>query len=483
MHRLAESSGAPADVAEFVSLLNALSTHSLPEARDFFSAGKELVVARAPGRLDVMGGIADYSGSLVLQLPIREATFVALQRTDDQSLRIISLGNVAERDVTFGMSIKDPCLTTGDYQSAQTFFRRAIGRQWGAYVAGVFMVLMHERGISFPTGARILISSKVPEGKGVSSSAAIEVAAMQAVAEAFGIKIEPRELAILCQKVENLVVGAPCGVMDQMTSACGHSGQLLALLCQPAELQAPVAIPDEIAFWGLDSGVRHSVSGADYGSVRLGAFIGYRMIAELAGFKSTTIGDGVVRIDDPRWKGYLANVTPADFETTFKDQLPTTIGGAEFLHCYGGTTDPVTRVQRDRTYAVRVPAAHPIYEHERVRRFAELLQAPAPVDDARMRELGKLMVQSHQSYSACGLGSEGTDRLVRLVERAGPVQGLFGAKITGGGSGGTVAVLGRKGSDAAIAHVADLYQKQTGHTPYVFSGSSEGVRAWRLTAS
>ena len=60
---------------------------------------------------------------------------------------------------------------------------------------------------------------------------------MQAVTAAFGIDVEPREVALLCQKAENLVAGAPCGVMDQMTSACGEADSLLALLCQPAELQ------------------------------------------------------------------------------------------------------------------------------------------------------------------------------------------------------------------------------------------------------
>ena len=126
---------------------------------------------------------------------------------------------------------------------------------------------------------------------------------MQAVAAAYGISIDPREMAILCQKVENLVVGAPCGVMDQMTAACGQAGRLLALLCQPAELREPVELPPEVELWGLDSGVRHSVSGADYGSVRVGAFMGYRMIAETGracrSRSAATLG-GPVRIDDPR---------------------------------------------------------------------------------------------------------------------------------------------------------------------------------------
>jgi L-arabinokinase len=83
----------------------------------------------------------------------------------------------------------------------------------------------------------------VPEGKGVSSSAALEVATMSAVAAAFDIEIGPREIALLCQRVENLVVGAPCGVMDQMTSACGEANQLLSLVCQPAELLARSSCP------------------------------------------------------------------------------------------------------------------------------------------------------------------------------------------------------------------------------------------------
>ena len=79
----------------------------------------------------------------------------------------------------------------------------------------------------------MLIRSAVPEGKGVSSSAALEVASMQAVAAAYELKILAPALARLCQKVENLVVGAPCGVMDQMTAACGETNRLLELLCQP----------------------------------------------------------------------------------------------------------------------------------------------------------------------------------------------------------------------------------------------------------
>jgi L-arabinokinase len=262
--------------------------------------------------------------------------------------------------------------------------------------------------------------------------------------------------------------------MDQMTSACGETARLLKLLCQPAELQGVIDIPREISFWGLDSGVSHSVSGADYGSVRIGAFMGYRIICELAGLKVKTAASGEpVRVEDTRWGGYLANITPSEFEQTYAALLPERIVGAEFLARYRGTTDQVTRVDPERAYAVRVPAAHAIYEHHRVRLYAELLLTDA-ASHRRLELLGELMYQSHASYRACGLSVEGTDRLVELVREAGPARGLYGAKITGGGSGGTVAVLGQREAFESVAGVAEKYAQETGHRPHIFAGSSPG---------
>ncbi|HYE66708.1 MAG TPA: hypothetical protein VD966_14055, partial [Pyrinomonadaceae bacterium] len=112
-------------------------------------------------------------------------------------------------------------------------------------------------------------------------------------------------------------------------------------------------------------------------------------------------------------------------------------------------------------------------EHFRARAYVELLRTPH--GERQLELLGELMYQSHASYSACGLGSEGTDLLVRLVRAAGPRLGLYGAKITGGGSGGTVAVLGCRGADATLLAIADQYAHETGHRPHIFHGSSPGA--------
>src|SRR6185436_5199647 len=141
-----------------------------------------------------------------------------------------------------------------DYGKLRERFAAEPDNHWAAYVAGAFPVLQRETMASFAEGADILISSAVPEGKGVSSSAALEVASMQAVAAAYEMEIAAIDLALLCQKVENLIAGAPCGVMDQMTSACGEANQLLELLCQPADLKGTIRLPEELQIWGIDSG-------------------------------------------------------------------------------------------------------------------------------------------------------------------------------------------------------------------------------------
>ena len=419
---------------------------------DFFSSA-EIVVSRAPGRIDLMGGIADYSGSLVLQWPIAAATHVALQLQEEPAIQIRSVpSDASDRTRFFEMPLAGfwSNETMLDYASARAMFQHDPTSAWAAYVAGAFLVLMRERKCEFKQGAKIAIFSDVPEGKGVSSSAALEVATMTAIAAAYHIEISPVEIAFLCQKVENSVAGAPCGVMDQMTAACGESNRLLAILCQPGELKGTIKLPEELAIWGIDSGIRHSVAGGDYSTVRTAAFMGQRIIAELGG-----LPEG----------GYLANLAPEEFDKTFASHLPQQMSGKEFLDRYDGITDSVTFVDTNRTYPVFAATKHPVYEHARVKLFAEILRNWSGLEQGKI--LGELMYESHDSYSACGLGSSGTDEIVKLVREVGPDGGLYGAKITGGGSGGTVAVLGHRSAQPTIDKIAHRYAQRSGYQPTI----------------
>ncbi|TKY58252.1 L-arabinokinase protein [Spatholobus suberectus] len=486
-------------------------------AANLFNWEEEIFVTRAPGRLDVMGGIADYSGSLVLQMPIKEACHVALQRIHPSKhrlwkhaearqndkggnptavLQIVSYGSeLSNRGPTFDMDLSD--FMDEDkpisYEKAKKYFARDPSQKWAAYVAGVILVLMTELGVQFEDSISMLVSSAVPEGKGVSSSASVEVASMSAIAAAHGLNISPRDLAILCQKVENHIVGAPCGVMDQMASACGEANKLLAMICQPAEIVGLVEIPSHIRVWGIDSGIRHSVGGADYGSVRIGTFMGMKMIkAKAVELSEKCAANGLnydeVEQDDIEllkqevFLDYLCNLSPHRFEALYSKTIPESIAGETFLEEYENHNDPVTVIDQKCSYGVRAPTTHPIYENFRVKTFKALLTS-APSTE-QLTALGELLYQCHYSYSACGLGSDGTNRLVHLVQElqhsaASKSEGgtLFGVKITGGGSGGTVCVIGRNclKSSEHIFEVQQRYKKATGYLPFIFEGSSPGA--------
>lgn len=488
-------------------------------AAGLFNWEEDIFVARAPGRLDVVGGIADYSGSLVLQMPIREACHVAVQRIHPSKqrlwkhaqarqhakgqgptpvLQIVSYGSeLSNRAPTFDMDILD--FMDGEqpmsYEKAKEYFAKDPSQRWAAYVAGTILVLMKELNIRFDSSISMLVSSAVPEGKGVSSSASVEVASMSAIAAAHGLNISPRELALLCQKVENCVVGAPCGVMDQMASACGEANKLLAMVCQPAEVLGLVDIPSHIRFWGIDSGLRHSIGGADYGSVRIGAFMGREVIKSTASMmlsRSMSNGNGtnhdeleedeVELLESEASLDYLCNLPPHRCEALYTKMLPESMLGEMFLKEYGDHNDSVTVIDNKRNYGVNAATRHPIYENFRVKAFKALLTSSS--SEEQLTALGELMYQCHYSYSACGLGSDGTDRLVQLVQemqhsKSSKAKGgtLYGAKITGGGSGGTICVIGRNciRSSEQILQIQQNYRGATGYLPFVFEGSSPGA--------
>jgi L-arabinokinase len=458
--------------ASAVERIRSLPSAPDPSVAGFLSAGRSVAIARAPGRLDVMGGIADYSGSLVLEMPLACATFAVAQPQDARRLDVLSLRE--GRPFHFGIDLDE--ITTGALSSPDALADRLASREadrWAAYAVGsVYRCLTLSR-LTPAHGLRVLILSDVPEGKGVSSSAALEVASMAATAACFELEIDGASLATQCQWAENHIARAPCGIMDQMTSALGRHDRLLRLRCQPAAVEGHVSVPSGYRFYGIDSGIRHAVGGSDYGTVRTAAFMGYRIIADLAGLTATSDG-ACVRVQDDRWGGYLANITPGELATDFVDWLPARMRGADFLARYGGITDTVTRVEPDTWYPVRQAASHPVYENERVTRFADLLSAGLDRPDAAAK-MGALMFRSHASYSSCGLGSDGTDLLVDLVAEMEPSRGLFGAKITGGGSGGTVAVFGTEAARSAVHHIARQYERETGLRAHVFDESGPGA--------
>lgn len=415
----------------------------------------QIFSASSPGRLDVMGGFADYSGSLVLQMPIANSTTVSIILRDDFKCSVTSQIEAHEK---FSTSFDIKSLITLPNFSLQQVHDFFIAKKikWAAYVAGCAVLLHQHKKIDF-RGADFQVQSNVPLGKGVSSSAALEVATMKALAQAFQINFSGTELAILAQKVENLIVGAPCGIMDQLASYFGSPNYLLPITCQPDILHTPVSIPTSIKFIGIDSGVRHSVSGASYTDVRCAAFMGYSIIAQKLGASQHEIQTARESGDwnNLPYDGYLCNISPEEFAQKFQGLLPAKIRGEDFIQQYKTTTDSVTLVQPEKEYAVLNCTSHPILENARVKRFKEILERlDITQSPLALEEMGQLMYQSHNGYTLCGLQSDRTEEIVQLAKNA---AGIYGAKITGGGSGGTVCLL--TAGDVGLASAKKIHQQ------------------------
>lgn len=215
--------------------------------RDAFArrfGGAATVVARAPGRVNLIGDHTDYNEGWVLPIALEQATWVAAAPRDDGVVRAVSLSLPAEAQWS---------LTEWD-ESGQG--------HWTAYLAGVIAQLAR-RGGRFG-GLNLLIESDVPVGGGLASSAAFELATALAAAHLSGLDLGPIALADLCRAAEHEHARVPCGIMDQYVSALARAGCALFLDCRTRQYEHVPLPPGPVAIVIVDSGVRHELAAGEY---------------------------------------------------------------------------------------------------------------------------------------------------------------------------------------------------------------------------
>ncbi len=441
---------------------------------EFFTAGRPVYIGRSPGRLDLMGGNVDYTGGLVFEATIREATWGAVQLRGDQKILFWN-PQMVERGWQERVQFEFDAMT--DEKTVRSLVNADPSHRWTAYVLGIFYWLRLHYPEAVKTGANVFLYSEVPLNKGVSSSAAVEVAVMKPAARAYGVDLHGIELAEACQWVENVIAESACGIMDQAAAVLGDEGYVLPLLCQPCQFRPLVRLPKDLRCWAVDSGVSHAVTGIEYEAARAAAFMGYKLICDWEGLPVTPDSKSrIPRFTDPRWKGYLSEVAPSIFRSKYESRLPERMGGAEFFRGGQFHPDPFTSVRPEISYRVQNCTRYAIEENQRIQLFVELARGAAVnASEDAWRLMGDLMYQSHYSYTECGLGNEATDLLVGLVREQGTANGLYGAKVTGGGAGGTVAILGRKDAQEPFRNVVRRYAEIRQIEPYVFDGSSMGA--------
>lgn len=378
----------------------------------------------APGRLDVLGGVADYSGALVLQTPIRALTRVTIFPRTEPGIAFVS-----DQEGTATLPWPEPLdlvAASGDIAALRVWLDEHKVARWARYPLGCLILFCQAQDWRPPAGLNFHIASDVPASMGVSSSAALEVATLRALEAASSRSFTGTALARLAQRGENEVVGAPCGLMDQLAAAHGVPGALLPILCRPDLLDEPVPLPPGVIVAGWPSGVKHAVSGSPYSTARAASFMGKKIL-------ETALGRAVA---------HLAELSPSFVRTVTDELLPSSLSGEEFLARYGAVDDPLSRIEPKRRYSVRAAVAFPVEESFRCALATHLLRGiPAAGSRKALEAVGELLYQAHAGYSSIGLGCAETDAMVDIIRQLGPQRGFYGARVSGGGSGGTVVVL------------------------------------------
>jgi L-arabinokinase len=433
----------------------------------FFNSG-EIWVSRVPARLDVMGGIADYSGANVCEAVLGQGVIVALQPRTDRTFRIRSLQS-GIRSLPMETRIALDDFTSGDefhdYGTIRDLFRTNPLASWAAYIGGSIFTLLKEEGIFMPIGFNMLVLSNVPMGVGVGSSAAVEIATLSCLNAWLELGLSAERIARLGQLAENQVVGAPCGIMDQTAIASGREGKLTHILCRPGKVMGDVAIPEGTGFVGINSMVRHSIAGNPYGDTRIGAFMGKRIINDILAREGNKTLD------------FLTELSSEELHTKYLPALPETMTGSDFLARHTTHEDSVTVIRPEAIYHVAGPTRHPVEENERVLEFIKALGNSREAGEASLITAGELMYHAHESYRTnCHLSVDEVDFLVEAVGKRGIAKGLYGAKITGGGTGGTVAIFGKLTAlREEIPRIAAEYSRKIGVMPDIFEGTSPGA--------
>jgi len=295
-------------------------------------------------------------------------------------------------------------------------------RHWSDYAVGVARKLK-EHGIALP-GANLLIYGDVPLGAGLSSSASLEVAVCGAFLAVSEAKLDGADMARLCQRAENEFVGARCGIMDQFVSVHGFKDHALLLDCRSLEYRQ-LPIPDDLRLVICNTMVRHSLAGGEYNQRRKECETGAQFFAGR--------GAGVSALRD---------VSLSSFRK-YEEVMPENI---------------------------RKRCRHVITEDARVMKAVEALEK----QDIGL--FGELMRESHASLRDDFQVS--CQELDVMVELAGEVEGVYGARMTGGGFGGcTINLVKSEAVEDFKVKVSEGYQLATGRKPEIYvCTAADGVK-------
>ncbi len=366
--------------------------------------GEDCLLYRAPGRINLIGEHTDYNDGFVMPAAINFYCWAAICPAKGRTVEVFSANFNEKR--SFDLDQPQPL------------------RDWSDYVQGVALMLQRA-GVQLH-GAKMLVSSDVPIGSGLSSSAALEVSAALALIGQQNRSHNREQIALICQRAENDFVGARCGIMDQFIACHGMAGRVLVLDCRSLDYRL-LPIPENIRLVICNTMVRHAIAAGEYNMRRSQCEEGVTLLSQTQPNISA-----------------LRDTTLEDLEQQ-------------------GNKLPVDILKRCR---------HVIGENRRV------VAAAAALERGNVEDFGKLMAASHESLRQdYEVSCPELDLMVNLASR---IEGVYGARMTGGGFGGcTVNLVASEAVGNFQKEIASRYRAQTGKTPAIYvSTASEGAGHW-----
>ncbi|MFQ5430812.1 MAG: hypothetical protein ACE5E1_10935 [Phycisphaerae bacterium] len=432
-----------------------------------------VAVARAPAVLDVMGGIGEDSGSLLLTATTGLAFHVAAWRTAGQAVHL----RWAAQDAAVEHSDDSlPIAMLASTPAAEIANRcRRDGVEWAAPSLLILHHLWARTGEpGAETGLALVIDTDFPPAADLGRLHVQAAATIDTIYKLFGLEADPNAQSRICAETVGLLEGL-CHARKAMTALCAPpDGGLLQLRFEPGNpICEPLRLPEDVIIKGVSTRLGRPTTRRRLIETRTCSEMGHRMILHLQQ------RDGAR--PDPRGSR-LSAITPTEFVERYRDRMPSKITRQDFLSKFGTVrgldgdgADPKA------VFKIRSRAEHHIYENRRVHDFAtNIVRARRNRSEEALNTAGGLMYASHWSHSQrCGIGGVETDRLVSFIRGHGAEAGLFGAKVTAGGEGGELVVLMRD-DDRAHAALRDAVARaeEVSRQPvHVFEGCLPGARA------
>jgi galactokinase len=374
--------------------------------RTTFGPGDAVVTAFAPGRVNLIGEHTDYNDGFVLPMAIEAGIDMAARVRAGREVRVYA----ADLDESVAISLDEP-------------IQADPARRWSNYVRGVLWALRRS-GVALG-GMELAFGGNLPQGAGLSSSAALQVSTALMARALLGIPMDVPRLARICQESENELVGVKVGIMDPFVSLAARAGHALFLDCRSLAFeQVPLALGEHVIAI-CDSGVKHALVASEYNLRR----------------SQCAAGVEVLRARHPEIRA-LRDVS------------------LEALEASRAELDPV----------VYKRCRHVVTENARV------LESRSALGKGDLRRFGELMDASHASLrDDYEVSCTEVDVLVDLARRT---PGVLGARITGGGFGGcTVNLVARAAVERFRGEVLAEYRRRTGTDARLFlSGAAEGAK-------